>query len=394
MRRRENEKAETERHYQRMRFVFASDSFKGTLSSKRTAQLLDRAAHSVFPDCETLSLTVADGGEGTAEAVIEACGGEKIYADVHDPLMDPVRTYYGRLDQDTAIVEMALASGLVLVPEDKRDPLLTTSYGTGELVGHAIKSGYRNIVIAIGGSATNDGGMGFATALGVRFTDKNGNKLAGRGADLENVADIDMTGAIPEISDVSFTVMSDVNNPLCGEKGATYTYGRQKGADENTLKRLEAGMQHYRDIIINKFVTDPDTILGTGAAGGLGAALKIFFDAKMQSGIETVLDLTGFDELITNADLIVTGEGCLDFQSLNGKVVQGIGKRALKQGIPAIALCGCTGEGYERILEYGIGKVWTTRLEGMELSEAMQRAEELYLQRAVQMFEYLKNNTF
>ena len=394
MKRRKNEKAETERHYQRMRFVFASDSFKGTLSSKRTAQLLDRAAHSVFPDCKTLSLTVADGGEGTAEAVIEACGGEKIYVDVHDPLMDSVRTYYGRLDQDTAIVEMALASGLVLVPEDKRDPLLTTSYGTGELVGHAVKAGYRNIVIAIGGSATNDGGMGFATALGVRFIDKNGNKLIGRGADLENVADIDMSGAIPEISDVNFTVMCDVNNPLCGEKGATYTYGRQKGADENTLKRLEAGMQHYRDIIINKFGTDPDAIPGTGAAGGLGAALKIFFDAKMQSGIETVLDLTGFDELIANADLIVTGEGCLDFQSLNGKVVQGIGKRALKQGIPVAALCGCTGEGYERILEYGIGKVWTTRLEGMELSEAMQRAEELYLQRAVQMFEYLKNSTF
>ncbi|MCR5324279.1 MAG: glycerate kinase [Lachnospiraceae bacterium] len=375
-----------------MRFVFASDSFKGTLTSKRTAQLLTEAAHAVFPECETVSLTVADGGEGTADAVIAACGGEKIYVDVHDPLMNPIRTYYGRTDHNTAIIEMALASGLVLVPLKKRNPLVTTSFGTGELVRHAIKAGNRKIVIAIGGSATNDGGMGFAAALGVSFTDKDGNELGGRGADLEKVVDIDMTGVMPEINDVSFTVMCDVNNPLCGENGATFTYGRQKGADDNALKRLEAGMQHYRDIIRSKFQTDPDAIPGAGAAGGLGAALKIFFDAKMQSGIETVIDMTGFDEVIRDADLIVTGEGCLDFQSLNGKVVQGIGKRALKQGIPAVALCGCTGEGYEQIFDHGISKVWTTMPEGMELSKAMQRAEELYLQRAIQMFEHLKGN--
>ena len=373
-----------------MRFIFASDSFKGSISGKRTAELLSQAAREVFPDCGTLSLAMADGGEGTIDAVLDASGGEKVYAEVHDPLMEPIRAYYGKIDHDTAIIEMAATSGLTLIPAEKRDPLITSSYGTGELVEHAIRAGFKNIVIAIGGSATNDGGMGFAKALGIRFTDEAGDELDGRGIDLERVAHIDLSGLMPEIAGVSFTVMCDVDNPLCGSNGATYTYGKQKGASEDDLKRLEAGMIRYRDVIRNEFGIDPDSIPGAGAAGGLGAALSIFFKAKMRSGIDTLLDLSGFDRMIGEDDIIITGEGCLDYQSLNGKVVMGIADRARKHGIPVIALCGCTGDRFEKIYDHGISEVWTTKPDGMELSEAIERAEELYLKTAREMLEAVR----
>ena len=369
-----------------MKLVFASDSFKGSLSGRRAAELLEQAAHEVLGECECVSVAAADGGEGTADAVIEACGGKKVQVQVHDPLMNPVETYYGRLDEKTAIIEMALASGLILVPEEKRDPLVTTSFGTGELVRHALKAGHSNIITAIGGSATNDGGMGFARALGVRFLDKKGRELEGCGADLEKVAHIDTAGLMPETAHAGFTVMCDVKNPLCGPEGATNVYGRQKGADDAALQRLEAGMENYRDVIIREYGINPDKIPGAGAAGGLGAALKVFLNAKMQSGITTVLDLAGFDEIIKDADLIITGEGRLDAQSLNGKVVQGVGDRAKMLGIPAFALCGSLGEGYEGILEHGISMIRRTAEEGMALSEAMSRAEELYLKAAVKLF--------
>ncbi|MBR4725901.1 MAG: glycerate kinase [Lachnospiraceae bacterium] len=373
-----------------MRFIFASDSFKGSISGKRTAELLSQAAREVFPDCGTLNLAMADGGEGTVDAVLDASGGEKVYAEVHDPLMEPIRAYYGKIDHDTAIIEMAATSGLTLIPAEKRDPLITSSYGTGELVEHAIRAGFKNIVIAIGGSATNDGGMGFAKALGIRFTDEAGDELDGRGIDLERVAHIDLSGLMPEIAGVSFTVMCDVDNPLCGSNGVTYTYGKQKGASEDDLKRLEAGMIRYRDVIRNEFGIDPDSIPGAGAAGGLGAALSIFFKAKMRSGIDTLLDLSGFDRMIGEDDIIITGEGCLDYQSLNGKVVMGIADRARKHGIPVIALCGCTGDRFEKIYDHGISEVWTTKPDGMELSEAIERAEELYLKTAREMLEAVR----
>ena len=374
-----------------MKLVFASDSFKGTISSRRTAELLTQAAHTVFGRCETVSMLIADGGEGTADAVIEACGGEREYVNVHDPLMNTIRTYYGVINHDTAIVEMALASGLGLVPEQKRNPMITTSFGTGELVRAALEKGCRNIVTAIGGSATNDGGTGFARALGIRFLDQNGNELEGKGCELENAAHIDIAGLMPEAKNASFTVMCDVSNPLCGSSGATYVYGRQKGAGDEELALLEAGMVNYRDLIIREFGIDPDRIAGAGAAGGLGTALKVFLNAGMKSGIDTVLDLTEFDRLIEGADLIVTGEGRLDSQSLNGKAVQGIGKRAKAQGIPVAALCGCLGEGYEPVFDHGITLVRTTAEDGMQLSEAMQRAEELYLKAAVKMFREIRN---
>ena len=353
-----------------MKLLFASDSFKGTVSSEQTVELLTKAAHEVFGPCETIGVPVADGGEGTTDAVILARKGSKVYANVHGPLMESVSAYYGKLSDTEAVLEMAQASGLPMVPEEKRNPLNTTTYGTGELVKAALDAGYTDISIAIGGSATNDGGMGFASALGIRFLDADGNVLEGKGSELEKVAHIDMSGLDPIAKKAHFTVMCDVTNPLCGKDGATYTFGKQKGGTPEILDRLEKGMCNYR-------------------AGGLGAALKIFLNAEMKSGIETVLDLIDFDALLNGVDLVVTGEGRTDWQSCFGKVMQGVGDRSKKHNIPVTALCGGLGKGYDQIYEHGIDSIMTTVDGPMPLSEALDRAEELYYKGAVRMFRMI-----
>ena len=373
-----------------MRFIFASDSFKGSLSSEETAELLHKAAREIFPGCETISISVADGGEGTTAALLRARTGEKIYLDVSDPLMNQTEAYFGRLSETEAIIEMAQASGLTLVPSDQRNPLNTTTYGTGEMLNEALNAGYRDIYLAIGGSATNDGGMGCMRAMGARFYDSSGKELQGSGRDLERVARIDTTGLNPRIRDARFTVMCDVENPLCGKNGATYTFGPQKGGTAEILDRLEAGMENYREVLIHEFGMDPNDIPGSGAAGGLGAVLCIFLKAEMRSGIETVLDLVNFDRIIKDADLIVTGEGRTDIQSSFGKVLKGVGERAKRQGIPVVALCGSLGVGYEKIFEHGISSIMTTVDRPMTVEEAMERAEELYYQGALRLFRMIQ----
>ena len=373
-----------------MKLLFASDSFKGTVTSAQTVEFLTKAANEVFGPCETKGVPVADGGEGTTDAVIEARNGEKAFVEVHGPLMEKVTAYYGKLGNSEAILEMAQASGLPMVPEELRNPLNTTTFGTGELVLAAINAGYTDLSIAIGGSATNDGGMGFANALGVRFYDADGNVLEGKGSDLEKVAHIDATGIPENVKNANFTVMCDVTNPLCGPDGATYTFGKQKGGTPEILDRLEKGMENYRSVIIREFGIDPNETPGTGAAGGLGAALKIFFNAEMKSGIETVLDLIDFDGLLQGSDLVVTGEGRTDWQSCFGKVMQGVGDRAKKYDIPAVALCGGLGKGYDGIYEHGIDSIMTTVDGPMELSEALGRAEDLYYKGAVRLFRMVR----
>lgn len=373
-----------------MKLLFASDSFKGTLSSDQTIELLTKAAHEVFGECETGGVPVADGGEGTTEAVVKARKGEMVYVDVHGPLMETEHGFYGKLSDTEAVLEMAAASGLPMVPEEKRNPLNTTTYGTGELLKAALDAGYTEIAIAIGGSATNDGGMGFASALGIRFLDKDGNVLEGKGSDLAKVQHIDITGLDPAVKKAHFTVMCDVTNPLCGPDGATYTFGKQKGGTPEILDELEKGMQNYRDVIIREFGINPDEIQGTGAAGGLGAALKVFLGAEMKSGIETVLDLIDFDERLKGVDLVVTGEGRTDWQSCFGKVMQGVGDRSKKQEVPVAALCGGLGKDYEKIYEHGIDSIMTTVDGPMPLQEALDKAEELYYKGAVRMFRFIK----
>lgn len=373
-----------------MKFLFASDSFKGTLSSDQTIELLTKAAEEVFGSCETSGVPVADGGEGTTDAVVKARSGEIITVPVHGPLMEMEQGFYGRLSDTEAILEMAAASGLPMVPEEKRNPLNTTTYGTGELLKAALDAGYTEIAIAIGGSATNDGGMGFASALGIRFLDQDGNVLEGRGENLEKVAHIDMSGLDPAVQKAHFTVMCDVTNPLCGPNGATYTFGKQKGGTPEILDRLEKGMQNYRDVIIREFGINPDEIQGSGAAGGLGAALKVFLHAEMKSGIETVLDLIDFDARLEGVDLVVTGEGRTDWQSCFGKVMQGVGDRSAKHQVPVAALCGGLGPDYEKIYAHGISSIMTTVDGPMPLKEALDNANELYYKGAIRMFRFLQ----
>ncbi len=373
-----------------MKLLFASDSFKGTLSSDQTIELLTKAAEEVFDRCETSGVPVADGGEGTTDAVVKARSGEIITVPVHGPLMEMEQGFYGRLSDTEAILEMAAASGLPMVPEEKRNPLNTTTYGTGELLKAALDAGYTEIAIAIGGSATNDGGMGFASALGIRFLDQEGNVLEGRGENLEKVAHIDMSGLDPAVQKAHFTVMCDVTNPLCGPDGATYTFGKQKGGTPEILDRLERGMQNYRDVIIREFGVNPDEIQGSGAAGGLGAALKVFLHAEMKSGIETVLDLIDFDARLEGVDLVVTGEGRTDWQSCFGKVMQGVGDRSAKHQVPVAALCGGLGRDYEKIYAHGICSIMTTVDGPMPLKEALDNASELYYKGAIRMFRFLK----
>ena len=373
-----------------MKFLFASDSFKGTLTSDQTIELLTKAAEEVFGSCETSGVPVADGGEGTTDAVVKARSGEIITVPVHGPLMEMEQGFYGRLSDTEAILEMAAASGLPMVPEEKRNPLNTTTYGTGELLKAALDAGHTEIAIAIGGSATNDGGMGFASALGIRFLDQEGNVLEGRGENLEKVAHIDMSGLDPAVQKAHFTVMCDVTNPLCGPNGATYTFGKQKGGTPEILDRLEKGMQNYRDVIIREFGINPDEIQGSGAAGGLGAALKVFLHAEMKSGIETVLDLIDFDARLEGVDLVVTGEGRTDWQSCFGKVMQGVGDRSAKHQVPVAALCGGLGPDYEKIYAHGIRSIMTTVDGPMPLKEALDNANELYYKGAIRMFRFLQ----
>lgn len=373
-----------------MKFLFASDSFKGSLTSSQIITLLTKAANEVFEDCSCVGIPAADGGEGTVEAVVNAAGGSTVSAAVHDPLMNETNAQYGILG-DKAVIEMAAASGLPLVPINLRDPMNTSTYGTGELIRHALDRGCRDISAAIGGSATNDGGMGCMRALGVRFLDDKGIELKGVGSDLARVAAIDIRNIDNRISECKFTVMCDVTNPLCGENGAAYTFARQKGADGNALDILERGMQNYRDVIKRQFGIDCDNIRGAGAAGGLGAALYVFCGGKMKSGIDTVLDLIGFDERLNGVDLVITGEGRADHQSVCGKVMHGVGLRAKAMGIPVIGLCGSLGEGADALYGCGISSLMTIMESDMPVEYAIANAEKLYYKAAVRLFRDIKN---
>ena len=372
-----------------MKLIFASDSFKGSLTSEDTAVLLDRVAHEVFGECECVHLPVADGGEGTTKAVIGAARGKLVRCNVHDPLMRPTDALLG-ICGDFAVIECAESSGLGKLAVSERSPMDATSYGTGELILAALDRGLRRIYIGLGGSATNDGGMGCAKALGVRFLDDTGRELFGCGRGLACIYDIDVSRIDPRIADTEIIVMSDVRNPLTGPSGATFVYGPQKGASPDDLEILEAGMVNYRDVIRRCFGIDCDEIEGAGAAGGLGACMKVFLGAEIRSGVDTVLDLIGFDALLEDADLVITGEGMTDRQSCYGKAISGIGLRAKRAGVPVVALSGSMGPGAMDVRDYGIASIMTSVNAPMSVEEAMSDAAELYHDAAVRMFSLIK----
>lgn len=329
----------------RRKIVIASDSFKGCLSSKEVAACGERALHRLLPDCEVVQIPVADGGEGTVACLTSALGGEEVMASVHDPLGRIITAHYGWIaTTQTAIIEMATASGLPLIRPEERNPWLTSTYGTGELIRDALQKGCRNFLIAIGGSATNDGGLGLLQALGYCFLDKQGQPLPGCGGSLSQIEQIDTSHIIPELQHCQFTVACDVTNPFYGEMGAAYVFAPQKGADPEMVEALDRGLRHFAQVIQQTQGLSIDNLPGAGAAGGLGGGLIAFLGATLKPGIEMVLDALRFDEQIKGADLIFTGEGKLDAQTCMGKTPIGILRRAEQQGIPVIALGGCVEE--------------------------------------------------
>jgi len=364
-----------------MKIIVAPDSFKGTNSSLTVAGLIEEGILRVFPGAEILKIPVADGGEGTVEAVITGAGGKWQESAVNDPLGRGIMARWGTTE-NFAVIEMAEASGLPLLADQERNPLLTSTYGTGQLIEEAMNQGYRNLLVGLGGSATNDGGIGMARALGLRFLDKDGQEISDGGGDLHRLHRIDMQNLDPRIIETEITIASDVTNPLLGEKGATATYSAQKGADEAMMRLLEEGLAQLADITEQKLGKPYRNIPGAGAAGGLGFGLMAFCGAHISSGIDTVLDYMDFDGLITGADLVITGEGRMDGQSMYGKVPVGIAQRCKTRSIPVLAIVGDMLGSMEKIYEQGIGSVMSTVPRAMPLKEALEHSSELLIDAA------------
>ena len=323
------------------KIVVASDSFKGSLTSMQVADAVERAVAQVAPSCEVVKVDVADGGEGTMDALRQTLGGQKLYIEVSDPLGRPIKAPYVILEDGiTAVVEMATASGLPLLVPGERNPLKTSTYGTGQLIADALDKGCRKFLVGIGGSATNDAGMGMLEALGYRFLDAQGNALHGCGEALERVVSIDASYANPALAESEFIVACDVDSPLYGPKGAAYVFSPQKGADPQMVERLDQGLANFAQAVKRYNDKDISEIPGAGAAGGLGGGFVGFLNAFLERGVEMVLDAIDFDNLIQGAELVITGEGKVDFQTLTGKTPFGVAKRAHRQNIPVIAIGG------------------------------------------------------
>ena len=318
--------------------VVASDSFKGCLSSAQVADAVAEGVHEVFPECEVVKLSVADGGEGTMDALMAALAGESRKVTVNDPLGKPVAASYVLINGKTAVIEMASASGLTLLEYDERNPMLTSTYGTGELIADALDKGCRRFLICIGGSATNDAGMGMLQALGYRFMGAEGQALNPCGGSLAKVVSIQAKDVNPALKESEFIVACDVDSPFCGPEGAAYVYGPQKGATQDMVRELDGGMRHFAGLVERVTGTDPTDMRGAGAAGGLGGALMAFMNARLCRGADMVLDAVGFDKAIANADLIITGEGRIDSQTATGKLPYAVAKRS--SGIPVLGICG------------------------------------------------------
>ena len=371
------------------RFLFACDSFKGTISSARSAELLGEQALRFFPDAQCNGVEVADGGEGTVDAVVAATGGVRRVVRVRGPRGREVDAAYGLLGEGRAIIEMAAASGLPLLSPAERDPRATSTYGTGQLILDALDQGVCDISLAIGGSATNDGGMGCMRALGVRFLDANGAELEGVGADLARVAEIDTTDLDPRVAEAAFHVMCDVDNPLVGPRGATYVFGPQKGATPQIADALEEGMRSYADVLARHFEGFDPSAAGMGAAGGLGAAAWAYLGAELLPGVEQVLNLVGFDELLVGCDLCVTGEGHADAQSAHGKVVSGVAARCRRAGVPCVAVVGGMNPDARELLDCGVGALVPTVIDAGDIEEVLAHAEENFSLAAERLFALL-----
>ena len=364
------------------KIVVASDSFKGSLTSLDVAQNVEKAIREVYPLCDVLKVNVADGGEGTMEALQQTLGGVRVSLVVKDPLGREIEATYVILnDGITAVVEMSAASGLPLLKSDERNPLKTSTYGTGQLICDALDRGCRKILVGIGGSATNDAGMGMLQALGFRFLDAQGNQLQPVGENLQLVSSIDSTGRHPDLDKTEFVVACDVKAPLYGRNGAAYVFAPQKGADQKMVEMLDAGLRHFSEVSSAMAGYDCSQMQGTGAAGGLGYAFRQYLDARLERGIEMVLDAIGFDDIISGADLVITGEGRVDSQTLTGKTPFGVAQHAHRQRIPVVVIGGSVEIDVLQVREAGFNDVIQVTPLNMPLSVAMRpevAAENVY----------------
>ena len=353
-----------------MKVVIASDSFKGSLSSREVAEAAVRGIRQVLPICELVGVNVADGGEGTVDAVVEALGGEVVATVVSDPLGRPISARYGIVGK-MAIIEMAAASGLPLLREE-RNPWQTSTYGTGEMIMDAVKRGCRDFLVGLGGSATNDAGMGMLQALGFRFYDIDDQEIIdGCGGRLQDVARIDDTGVMDAVRQCRFTVACDVDTPFCGSEGAAYVFAPQKGADMEMVARLDSGMVSFAEVIEKTYGMDVTSMAGAGAAGGMGGGFYAFLNATLKRGVDMVLDAIDFDSIIRGADLVITGEGKIDYQTVKGKTAAGVLARAKAQDIPVVAIAGSV-EKCESVEQMGFAGVYPIMENEMPLAVAMQ----------------------
>ncbi len=341
------------------KIILIPDSFKGTMSSMQICGIISDKVKEYYPECEVVSIPVADGGEGSVDCFLSALGGEKIDIVVKNPYFEDMNSFYGIIEGGrTAVIEMAACAGLPLV-EDRKDPRKTTTYGIGQMILDATSKGVKKIIIGLGGSSTNDGGCGAAAAAGVKFYNDKGEKIIPVGGTIHEISSIDITEINKALQGIEIIAMCDIDNPMFGPTGAAYVFGPQKGANVEMVSFLDEGLKHLSYVIKRDLNKDISEIPGTGAAGAMGAGMIAFFDSKLQMGIETVLDAVKFNQVIADADMIITGEGKIDYQSLSGKVVAGVAKRAKKQNIPVLVIAGGAGDGIENVYNIGVTSIFT-----------------------------------
>lgn len=366
-----------------MKIVIAPDSFKESLSADLVAKAIAQGVLDVLPSANVVCVPMADGGEGTVDAVLAATGGELRTSTVIGPLGEEVIAPWGWLQESrTAVIEMAAASGLHLVPASARDATRASTFGTGQLIQEALDAGAQRIIMGFGGSATNDGGSGMLRALGGKFLDSKGEQLTQGGLDLQRLQHLDLDALDSRLSDVRIDIACDVDNPLCGPKGASHVFGPQKGATPEQVLALDAALGHFADICAEQFAKDDRDLPGSGAAGGIGYAARMFLAARFRPGVELVAELSRLSEAVQGADLVITGEGRLDEQTLHGKTPAGVAAVARAAGVPTIAIVGTLGQGYQRLREVGIVAAFSITSGPMTLQAACSDASRLLRERA------------
>ena len=361
-----------------MKIVIAPQTFKGNLSGMEVSKAIGAGVAQVFPNAELIYIPVADGGDGTVDALVESSGGEFYETVVKGPLIKEVSATWGVMgDGETAVIEMARASGLVLVPPHLRDPRRTTTYGTGQLIQEALGKGYKKIIIGIGGSATNDGGAGMAQALGAKLLDVEGAEIEFGGLALDKLVSIDMSEFSELAREAHVVIATDVNNPLCGEKGASAVYGPQKGATPTIVRELDSALEKYAMVVKTDIAADVRDIPGAGAAGGLGAGLMAFLGAETHSGIDLVCDVLNLDQHLEGADVVITGEGSVDSSTVYNKAPVGVAKRAKQFNIPVIVVAGILGVGYGAVYDHGIDGIVSIQHRPMSMKASLRESRQL-----------------